>query len=74
MISVIKELLSDTLKKEGKYDSKSIMRFVAFNSSVFVFLADYFTKGYRFESWVIMITYAFGQTLLTAKSKQIKSV
>jgi hypothetical protein len=68
----MKSLIEDTLKKEGRYDSKSIMRFVAFNSSVLVFLCDYFKFGFRLESWVVMITYSFGQTLLTAQAKKLE--
>lgn len=72
MKSVLKELLFDTLKKDGAYNSLRIMRFVGFNLCMFIFMADYFSKGFRLESWVTVIGFAFGTRLIDAQSNKLE--
>tara|TARA_R110000868_G_scaffold279203_1_gene539262 strand:- start:11970 stop:12191 length:222 start_codon:yes stop_codon:yes gene_type:complete len=72
MKSVLKELLFDTLKKDGHYNSLRIMRFIGFNLCMFIFMADYFSKGFRLESWITVIGFAFGTRLIDAQSKKLE--
>jgi len=72
MISVIKKLLSDTLKKDGVYNSLRIMRFIGFNLCMFIFMGDYFMHGFRLESWITVIGFAFGTRLIDAQSKKLE--
>ena len=72
MKNVIKELLFDTLKKEGVYNSLRIMRFIGFNLCMFIFMGDYFLHGFRLESWITVIGFAFGTRLIDAQSKKLE--
>ena len=72
MKDVLKELLFDTLKKEGVYNSLRIMRFIGFNLCMFIFMGDYFMHGFRLESWITVIGFAFGTRLIDAQSKKLE--
>jgi len=75
-MSFITNIIHDTLKKEVngtvQWNSLRIMRFVGFNLCMFIFMGDYFMHGFRLESWLTVIGFAFGTRLIDAGSKKLE--
>lgn len=77
IISFLSEILDDTLRKEmpdgtRRWDRMKIMQFLSFNAALLVFLWDQFFHGFRFETWMVVISFAFGSKLIDAGSKKIQ--
>lgn len=75
-MNFITGIINDTLKKETngtvQWNSLRIMRFVGFNLCMFIFMGDYFMHGFRLESWLTVIGFAFGTRLIDAGSKKLE--
>jgi hypothetical protein len=39
---------------------------------MFIFMGDYFMHGFRLESWITVIGFAFGTRLIDAQSKKLE--
>ena len=77
IISFLSEILYDTLTKEmhdgiRRWDRMKIMQFFSFNAALLVFMWDQFFHGFRFEAWMVVISFAFGSKLIDAGSKKIQ--
>jgi len=70
--AVLKELLSDTLKKEGKWSRTSLTMFTSFAICVLVGLIDFFAHGYNSEVFFGFLSVAVGSKISDAFSRKIE--
>lgn len=72
LVSMLKEILKDTLKREGKFSSTLITMFV-FSASVFLYgWVDFFLHGFNSEVFYSWVALASGIKITDAFSKKIK--
>jgi hypothetical protein len=73
MISVIKKVFCDTLKKDGKWSRTSLTMFTSFAVCVLIGLIDFFKHGYNTEVFFGFLSVAVGSKISDAFSKKIHS-
>lgn len=77
IISFLSEVADDTLRKTNqdgirRWDRMKLMQFFSFNSALIVFMWDQLSNGFRLDSWIVVIGFAFGSKLIDAGSKKIE--
>jgi len=72
MKSVIKELLFDTLKKEGRWSRTSLTMFTAWFFALSFAWFDFMDKGLRFDVWVTLVGVALGSKITDSFSKKLE--
>ena len=71
--TVLKELFSDTLKKDGKWSRTSLTMLTSFSICVLVGLIDFCVRGYNSEVFFGFLSVAVGSKISDAFSKKIHS-
>jgi len=71
--TVLKELFSDTLKKDGKWSRTSLTMLTSFSICVLVGLIDFCMHGYNSEVFFGFLSVAVGSKISDAFSKKIHS-
>ena len=72
MRSVIKELLSDTLKKDGKWSRTSLTMFTAWFFALSFAWFDFMDKGLRIDVFSILVGVALGSKITDSFSKKLE--
>ena len=70
-MAVLKEILQDTLKKDGKWSRTSMTMFSAWALSLSMAMFDFFVNGLKYDVWVTLVVVATGIKITDAWSKKI---
>jgi len=68
----IKTLISDTLKKDGKFSRTSLTMFSAWLLVVYMVIYDLYKEGFRYDVFVTMVGVALGTKLTDSIGKKIE--
>ncbi len=69
---MIKEIINDTLKRDGKWSRTSLTMATAWFAVLGTYISDFCINGFRMDSFSIMVGVALGVKWIDAKSKQIE--
>ena len=71
---MLKEILNDTLKRNGKWSSTLFTMFSAWKSSLIMAWIDFGMNGFiiRWEVWAVLVSVGAGIKITDAISKKIK--
>ena len=72
MIEQIKNIVRDTLKKEGKWSRTSLTMFSAWNLVVYMVIYDLYKEGFRYDVFVTMVGVALGTKLTDSIGKRVE--
>jgi hypothetical protein len=70
-MAVLREILQDTLKKDGKWSRTSMTMFSAWALSLSMAMFDFFFNGLKYDVWVTLVVVATGIKITDAWSKKI---
>jgi hypothetical protein len=70
-MAVLREILQDTLKKDGKWSRTSLTMFSAWALSLSMAMFDFFFNGLKYDVWVTLVVVATGIKITDAWSKKI---
>jgi hypothetical protein len=70
-MAVLREILQDTLKKDGKWSRTSMTMFSAWVLSLSMAMFDFFFNGLKYDVWVTLVVVATGIKITDAWSKKI---
>ena len=70
-MAVLREILQDTLKKDGKWSRTSLTMFSAWTVSLSMAMFDFFFNGLKYDVWVTLVVVATGIKITDAWSKKI---
>lgn len=70
--SMLKEILNDTLKRDGKWSSTLFTMLSAWTCAIIYGWVDYIEHGYRSECFWAFVTIGAGIKITDAFSKKIK--
>ena len=68
----MKQIIEDTLKKNGKWSRTSLTMFSAWLIVVFMVFFDLCKEGFRFEVFVTMVGVALGSKLTDSIGKRVE--
>lgn len=71
-MSVFKNIVNDTLKKDGKWSRTSLTMATAWAAVLVTYIWDFCVEGMRMDTFTVMVSVALGVKLVDAKSKQIE--
>jgi hypothetical protein len=72
VFSLLGDIFTDTLTKEGKWSRMNIMMFICFNTAILMAWVDFIQHGLRLDVWVIIISLAYSTKLIDAKAKKMQ--
>jgi hypothetical protein len=70
-MAVLREILQNTLKKDGKWSRTSLTMFSAWIVSLSMAMFDFFFNGLKYDVWVTLVVVATGIKITDAWSKKI---
>ena len=70
-MAILREILQDTLKKDGKWSRTSLTMFSAWALSLSMAMFDFFFNGLKYDVWVTLVVVATGIKITDAWSKKI---
>lgn len=70
-MNIIKEIVNDTLKKNGKWSRTSLTMFVTLFVALVMSCIDFAFNGLRFDVWVTLMGVAMGSKITDSYSKKI---
>lgn len=70
-MNIIKEIVNDTLKKNGKFSRTSLTMFVTLFIALVMSTIDFAFNGLRFDVWVTLMGVAMGSKITDSYSKKI---
>lgn len=70
-MAILREILQDTLKKDGKWSRTSLTMFSAWVLSLSMSMFDFFFNGLKYDVWVTLVVVATGIKITDAWSKKI---
>lgn len=70
-MAILREILQDTLKKDGKWSRTSMTMFSAWALSLSMAMFDFFFNGLKYDVWVTLVVVATGIKITDAWSKKI---
>ena len=70
-MAILREILQDTLKKDGKWSRTSLTMFSAWIVSLSMAMFDFFFNGLKYDVWVTLVVVATGIKITDAWSKKI---
>lgn len=70
-MNIIKEIVNDTLKKNGKFSRTSLTMFVTLFIALVMSTIDFAFNGLRFDVWVTLMGVALGSKITDSYSKKI---
>ena len=68
---MFKEIINDTLKRNGKWSRTSLTMFSAWFVALLMSIIDFALNGLRFDVWCILIGVAMGSKITDSFSKKI---
>lgn len=72
-MNIIKDIVNDTLKKNGKFSRTSLTMFVTLFVALVMSCIDFAFNGLRFDVWVTLMGVAMGSKITDSYSKKIHS-
>ena len=69
---MLRLILEDTLKKDGKYSRTSLTMFTAWIMVVGMAFFDFIDKGMRYDVWLTLVGVATGMKIIDSYSKKIQ--
>ena len=70
-MNIIKEIVNDTLKKNGKWSRTSLTMFTSYFVALLMSIIDFSLNGLRFDVWCVLIGVAMGSKITDSFSKKI---
>ena len=70
-MNIIKEIVNDTLKKNGKWSRTSLTMFTSYFVALLMSCIDFAFNGLRFDVWCVLIGVAMGSKITDSFSKKI---
>lgn len=70
-MNIIKNLINDTLKKNGKFSRTSLTMFSAWFVALVMSCINFAFNGLRFDVWLTLIGVAMGSKITDSYSKKI---
>ena len=70
-MNIIKEIVNDTLKRNGKWSRTSLTMFSAWFVGLLMSIIDFAFNGLRFDVWCVLIGVAMGSKITDSYSKKI---
>lgn len=70
-MNIIKEIVNDTLKKNGKFSRTSLTMFVTLVVALWMCVVDFVYNGLRFDIWIGLMSVAIGSKISDSLSKKI---
>jgi hypothetical protein len=68
---VLKEILNDTLKRNGKWSRTSLTMLSSWFIALVMAILDFFFNGLRFDVWLGLISVSIGSKISDSLSKKI---
>lgn len=68
---IIKEIVNDTLKKNGKWSRTSLTMFTSYIIALVMAILDFCFNGLRFDVWLGLISVSIGSKISDSLSKKI---
>ena len=68
-----KEIIQDTLKKNGKWSTTSLTMFTAWIMTNFIALCDLYNHGYRWEVFITYVGMSAGIKITDSVAKKINT-
>ena len=72
-MNIIKDIVNDTLKKNGKWSRTSLTMFVTLFVALVMSCIDFAFNGLRFDVWCVLIGVAMGSKITDSFSKKINN-
>jgi hypothetical protein len=69
---MFKDIINDTLKKEGKFSRTSLTMFVTLFVALVMCSVDFVFNGLRFDVWATLMGVALGSKITDSFSKKIE--
>lgn len=70
-MNIIKEIVNDTLKRNGKWSRTSLTMFVTLFVALLMSCIDFVFNGLRFDVWCVLMGVAMGSKITDSYSKKI---
>ena len=70
-MNIIKEIVNDTLKRNGKWSRTSLTMFTSYFVALLMSIIDFAFNGLRFDVWCVLIGVAMGSKITDSFSKKI---
>jgi hypothetical protein len=70
-MNIIKQILNDTLKRDGKWSRTSLTMFTSWFVALVMAILDFFFNGLRFDVWLGLISVSIGSKISDSLSKKI---
>ena len=70
-MNIIKEIVNDTLKRNGKWSRTSLTMFVTLFVALVMSCIDFSFNGLRFDVWVTLMGVAMGSKITDSVSKKL---
>ena len=70
-MNIIKEIVNDTLKKNGKFSRTSLTMFVTLFVALVMSTIDFAFNGLRFDVWATLMGVAMGSKITDSYSKKV---
>ena len=68
---MFKELVNDTLKRNGKWSRTSLTMFTSYIIALVMAILDFCFNGLRFDVWLGLISVSIGSKITDSLSKKI---
>ena len=68
---MFKEIVNDTLKRNGKWSRTSLTMFTSYFVALLMSIIDFAFNGLRFDVWCVLIGVAMGSKITDSFSKKI---
>jgi hypothetical protein len=68
---MFKEIINDTLKRNGKWSRTSLTMFVTLSVALLMCSIDFAFNGLRFDVWVTLMGVAMGSKITDSYSKKV---
>lgn len=68
---MFKELVNDTLKKNGKWSRTSLTMFTSYIIALVMAILDFCFNGLRFDVWLGLISVSIGSKISDSLSKKL---
>lgn len=70
-MNIIKQILNDTLKRDGKWSRTSLTMFSSWFVALVMAILDFCFNGLRFDVWLGLISVSIGSKISDSLSKKI---
>lgn len=70
-MNIIKEIINDTLKRNGKWSRTSLTMFTSYIIALVMAILDFCFNGLRFDVWLGLISVSIGSKISDSLSKKL---